>query len=43
MGWIESFRVAYGSQNTGNLVDHQIGSTAPPYLIALAVLLLAAL
>ena len=43
MGWIESFRVAYGSQNTGNLVDHQIGSTTPPYLIALAVLLLAAL
>ncbi len=43
MGWIESFRVAYGSKNTSNLVDHQIGSTAPPYLIALAVLLLAAL
>jgi hypothetical protein len=43
LGWIESFRVAYGSQNAGSLVDQQIGSTAPPYLIALAVLLLAAL
>ena len=43
LGWIESFRVAYGSQNTGSLTDHQIGSTAPPYLIAMAVLLLAAL
>ena len=43
MGWIESFRVAYGSQNAGTFVDHQIGSTAPPYLVALAVLLLAAL
>ncbi len=43
MGWIDSFRVAYGSQNAGSLIDQQIGSTAPPYLIALAVLLLAAL
>ena len=43
LGWIESFHVAYGSQNAGTFVDHQIGSTAPPYLIALAVLLLAAL
>jgi hypothetical protein len=42
MGWIDSFRVAYGSQNAGSLVDQQIGSTAPPYLVALAVLLLAA-
>lgn len=43
MGWIESFRVAYGSQNAGTFVDHQIGSTAPAYLVALAVLLLTAL
>lgn len=43
MGWLESFRWAWWLQHAGSLDQQQMGSTAPPMLIALAVLLLAAL
>ena len=43
MGWVETFRYALYLQQQGGIAESQIGTTAPSYLIALAVLLLAAL
>jgi len=43
MGWLEAFRWAFWLQHAGSLDQQQMGSTAPPMLIAIAVLLLAAL
>jgi hypothetical protein len=41
-GWLETFQYAQFLQGTGDNSDSQIGTTSPPYLIALAVLLLSA-
>ncbi|MBU6244091.1 MAG: hypothetical protein KGP12_02635 [Actinomycetales bacterium] len=43
MGWLEAFRWATWLQHAGSLDQQQMGSTAPPMLIAIAVVLLAAL
>ena len=43
VGWVETFRYALFLQQQGGTAESQIGTTAPSFLIALAVLLLAAL
>lgn len=42
-GWLETFAYARWLQTAGGTAEQQIGSTAPAYLIAMAVLLLTAL